>query len=413
MFEAWSDEAWVIDGAAVRVSLVCFSNDHDPAWLNGKPVSGVNADLTSGSLDLTKVRRLAENLNIAFMGDTKGGAFDVPGELARGWLKAPGNPNGRTNADVLKPWRNGMDITRRPRDMWIIDFGWEMSESEASLFEVPFEYAVEKVKPFRVSIQGRGYARRWWVHERPRPEMWAALAQVTRYIATPTIAKHRLFVWLDAHICPDHQLIVITRDDDTTFGILHSRFHESWSLRCGTWLGVGNDPRYTPTTTFETFPFPDGLTPNVLAKNYAKDHHAIQIAVAAKRLDNLRDSWLNPPSLVRIEPEVAAGYPDRVLAKDAQAAVTLRQRTLTNLYNERSQWLVDAHRDLDSAVAAAYGWPADISEDDALAKLLELNLKRAGAASANVAAGKGYENSEADGAAGSGLSRCSIGRQPH
>ena len=100
---------------------------------------------------------------------------------------------------------------------------------------------------------------------------------------------------------------------------------------------------------------------------------------AAKRLDDLRNKWLNPPDLVRIEPEVVPGYPDRVLPKDAQAAVTLRERTLTNLYNTRPQWLADAHRDLDAAVAAAYGWPADISEEDALAKLLELNFARTGA----------------------------------
>ena len=88
---------------------------------------------------------------------------------------------------------------------------------------------------------------------------------MTRYIATPTVAKHRVFVWLDARVCPDHQLIVIARADDTTFGILHSRFHETWSLRLGTWLGKGNDPRYTPTTTFEIFPFPEGLSPDIPA----------------------------------------------------------------------------------------------------------------------------------------------------
>ncbi len=197
---------------------------------------------------------------------------------------------------------------------------------------------------------------------------------------------------MNKRICPDHQLIAISRDDDTTFGILHSRFHEAWSLRLGTWLGVGNDPRYTPTTTFETLPFPEGLTPNIPAKDYAADPRAIAIAQAAKRLDELRNAWLNPPDLVRIEPEVyptpeqrAAGakpiYPDRILPKDANADAILRERTLTNLYNQRPQWLADAHRDLDAAVAAAYGWAADISEEDALAKLLELNLARAAAQS--------------------------------
>jgi type II restriction/modification system DNA methylase subunit YeeA len=217
----------------------------------------------------------------------------------------------------------------------------------------------------------------WWRHWRPRPELTKASLKLPRIIVTPRVAKYRLFVWSHPRVLPDSATVAIARDDDTSFGILHSRFHESWSLRLGTWLGVGNDPRYTPTTTFETFPFPEGLTPNIPAKNYADDPRAIAIARAAKRLDELRNKWLNPPDLIRIEPEVVPGYPDRILPKDAQAAVTLKQRTLTNLYNQRPQWLVDAHRDLDAAVAAAYGWPADISEEDALVKLLELNLARA------------------------------------
>jgi type II restriction/modification system DNA methylase subunit YeeA len=208
--------------------------------------------------------------------------------------------------------------------------------------------------------------------------MLKAVTKYRRFIATPTVSKHRIFVWVDSLILPDHQLIAIARDDDTTFGILHSRFHEAWSLRLGTWLGVGNDPRYTPTTTFETFPFPEGLTPNIPASDYAGDPRATRIAKAAARLDELRRNWLNPPDLVEIVPEVVPGYPDRILPKDAQAAAVLKTRTLTNLYNERPQWLVNAHAELDRAVAAAYGWPEDISTEDALAKLLELNLARSG-----------------------------------
>jgi type II restriction/modification system DNA methylase subunit YeeA len=376
IFEAWSDEPWIIDGAAVRVSLVCFGLGKDTPRLDGQQVATINADLSSKAFDLTKAKRLVENLNVSYMGDTKGGAFDVPGERARQWLQQPLNPNGRPNVDVLKPWRNGMDITRRSADKWIIDFGWTLSERDASLYADPFHHVREHVWPERSKNRREAYRVNWWRHVEPRPAMWAAVQKVQRYIATPTVAKHRLFVWLDSRICPDHQLIVIARDDDATFGILHSRFHEAWSLHRGTWLGVGNDPRYTPTTTFETFPFPEGLTPNVSATEQAGDQRAITIAKATRRLDALRNAWLNPPDLVHIEPEVAPGYPERILPKDANAAVKLRERTLTKLYNDRPQWLVDAHRDLDAAVAAAYGWPADISEEDALARLLELNLSR-------------------------------------
>ena len=114
-----------------------------------------------------------------------------------------------------------------------------------------------------------------------------------------TVAKHRLFVWLDARICPDSATITIARDDDTTFGIMHSRFHQAWSLRLGTWLGKGNDPRYTPTTTFETFPFPDGLSPDIPADDYANDPCSVAIAVAAQRLVEVRDRRLNPPEWVK------------------------------------------------------------------------------------------------------------------
>src|SRR5207245_5072068 len=98
-----------------------------------------------------------------------------------------------------------------------------------------------------------------------------------------------------------------------------------------------------------------------------------------KRLDELRKAWLNPADLIDVVPEVVPGYPDRILPKNEKAAAELKKRTLTNLYNARPQWLADAHRDLDAAVAAAYGWPADISEDEALANLLELNLAKAAA----------------------------------
>jgi hypothetical protein len=114
---------------------------------------------------------------------------------------------------------------------------------------------------------------------------------------------------------PDHQLIVTTRDDDTTFGILHSRFHEAWAIGLCTWLGAGNDPRYTPSSTFETFPFPEGLTPDIPAAEYANDPRAVAIAEAARRLNELREVWLNPPDLVDPVPEVVPGFPDRLLPK--------------------------------------------------------------------------------------------------
>ncbi len=379
IFEAWSDEPWVIDGAAVRVSLVCFSRAGDESVagtrLDGAAVDEIYADLTARrdgvGVDLTNVPRLAENAGVAFMADTKGGPFDIAGDLAREWLRLPANPNGRTNADVLKPWVNGMDLSRRPAGKWIVDFGWTMTVGQAALYEEPFRWTREHVYPMRQKNRREAYRKYWWRHVEPRPSMWAALNGLSRYIATPAVAKHRLFVWCDSRICPDHALIVMGRDDDTTFGILHSRFHEAWSLRLGT--SLENRPRYTPTTTFETFPFPPGLTPDVPATEYASDPRAIAIADAARCLVELRDRWLNPPEWVEWVDEPVPGYPKRPVPRDEAAAKALKKRTLTNLYNARPQWLADAHEALDAAVAAAYGWPADISDNDVLRELLALN----------------------------------------
>ena len=343
IFMAWDDEPWVLDGAAVRISIVGFDDGTEKTrTLDGVPVAAINPDLT-GALDLTTARPLAENLNIAFMGDTKGGPFDIPGDLARQMLTAPLNPNGRPNSDVIVPWVNGLDITRRPRDMWIIDFGPDMPLEQAALYEQPFEYVKKHVYPVRQ--KSRSTRNEWWLHERPRVDMRDALRGLSRFIGTPTVAKHRLFVWLSAPTLPDHQLIVFARDDDYFFGVLHSRAHELWSLRMGT--SLEDRPRYTPTTCFETFPFPRPT-----------EEQREAIAAAARALHEHRERWLNPEG-----------------ASEAE----LKQRTLTNLYNARPTWLDNLHRELDRAVFAAYGWPDDLSDDEILARLLALNLERAGA----------------------------------
>ena len=313
IFDAWSDEPWVVDGASVRVSLVCFGPTDAglPVRLNGAAAVRINSDLTTGTADLTTAARLGRNRDAAFVGGIKKGAFDVPGDLAREWLCLPANPNGRPNSDVLKPWANGMDVTRRPRDKWIIDFEHRMNEADAALYEAPFAHVAKHVKPVRDGNRRDDLRRNWWRHDRSGQRLFQRVGALSRYIATPTVAKHRLFVWLDKRICPDHQLIVVARDDDTTFGILHSRFHEAWSLRLGTWLGKGNDPRYTPTTTFETFPFPEGLSPDIPAVEYAENPHAAAIAEAARRLVELRDRWLNPPEWAEWLDEPMPGFPKR------------------------------------------------------------------------------------------------------
>ncbi len=380
IFDAWSDEPWVLNGANVRVSLVSFSSKMaGPFSLDGTRATAIRADLTSpetgGAADLTTASRLKECRGVAFVCTVKAGKFDIGPETARTWLQAPLNPNGRPNSDVVKPYLNTLDVIRRPRDQWVVDFWGVPSEREAALYEAPFAHVVENVKPARMKVRRDVYRLNWWQFAEPIPGLRKAVADKARFIGTPTVAKHRMFAWMDGRVMPDHQLIAIARDDDATFGVLHSRFHELWSLRMGT--SLEDRPRYTPSTTFETFPFPDGLTPNIPAADYADDPRAVAIAEAARALNDLREAWLNPGDLVRIEPEVVAGYPDRVLPRDDASAKVLKTRTLTNLYNQRPAWLDTAHRRLDAAVAAAYGWPADLSDDEVLERLFALNQERA------------------------------------
>jgi type II restriction/modification system DNA methylase subunit YeeA len=321
---------------------------------------------------LTQAKRLAANAGYAFQGPVKVGPFDIPGDQARAFLQMPLNPNGRSNAEVVKPWANGMDIVRRPSDTWIIDFG-EMSAAEASLYEAPFEYVYRHVKPLRDQNRRDKRRERWWQHGETVPGLRVAVSGLSRFILTPRVAKHRLFVWRAAVVLPDSAIVAITCEDGTLFGILQSRFHETWSLRLGT--SLEDRPRYTPTTTFETFPFPEGFAP------HRSDFSPVgegPIAEAARRLNELRENWLNPTDLVHRVPEVAPGYPDRLLPVDERAAALLKNRTLTNLYNEKPAWLVNAHRELDEAVAAAYGWSVDLAEDEMLRRLLALNQERSG-----------------------------------
>jgi hypothetical protein len=460
--DAWSDEPWVNDGAAVRVSLICFKAANEAvveaAQLDGATVATIFADLTAGATDgrdlnLTTAQVLPEDAAACFMGASKKAPFDITGQQARTWLSKP-NPHGKSNAIVLRSLCNGVDLTRRWGDRWIIDFGTSMTEADAALFQEPFAHVVSNVKTIAQKNSDKQVARNWWRHARPRVDMRAALEPLTRFIITAAVAKHRTFAWISSSVLPDQATLATARADDTTFGILHSRFHELWSLRMCTWLGVGNDPRYTPTTCFETFPFPAGLTPRdtahqrtevladgavipaglglapsplagegggeglvdvrnqsgvpanlpphpnplprgergqngALVPNEELRNHAINIARAAKRLNDLRERWLNPPEWTEAMPEViplgmtVSPYPDRILPRGnlgADDLVALKKRTLTNLYNLRPAWLADAHTALDAAVAAAYGWTdysAATTDNEILARLLTLNLERA------------------------------------
>ena len=255
IFMAWSDRPWILDGAAVRVSIIGFEKKGgaEDGVLDGKPVLKINADLTSG-LDLSSVPRLPEDMNLSFQGPVKVGPFDIPNSAAQVMLASP-NPHGKPNSDVVKPTINADDITGVTRNEWTIDFG-EMDEADACLYEAPFEYVKAYVKPVRDKNKDEQRKKKWWRLGRSGGELKEARVGKNRVILTPRVAKHRTFVWAPVDVVPDTRVYAFARDDDYFFGILHSRIHEVWSLATCSWHGVGNDPTYNNTTCFETFPFP-------------------------------------------------------------------------------------------------------------------------------------------------------------
>jgi hypothetical protein len=340
IFLAWSDEEWIVEGAAVHVSIVGFDDGTETQhFLNGNLVSAINANLTAGT-DMTQVKRLLRNAGIAFEGAKKGGPFELQQQVATEMLASP-NPNGRPNRDVIRPWVSGKDITGRPRDLWIIDFA-ERSEDDASLYESPFEYLREHVLPLRE--QNRRDRRRefWWRHAETIPGLRKAISGINRYIATANVSKHRLFVWLDGDTLPSNSIVAFARDDDYFFGLLHSSVHEIWARRHGGQVReVESGFRYTPTTAFETFPFPS-----------PSPEQSDEIAAAAKTLDDHRRGWLFPQQA---------------------SSSTLKARTLTRLYNDPPTWLVNDHARLDRAVRESYGLQPDASEEQVLSTLIDLN----------------------------------------
>ena len=371
IFWAWSNREWTIDDAAIRVAMIGFDNgDEQTKMLDGKLVDEINPNLTS-NLNLLLAQPLNENQHLASQGMVQRGSFDMPYEVAQEMLKEGENPNGRPNSDVIRPRINANDIAQHYSRTYAVDFGLSMLREDAEKYERPFAYIKEHVFPARQKANQSSARDVWWLYWNTRPALRSAITKIHRYIVTPRVSKYRIFAWVDSHIIPDTRLYVFPREDDYFFGVLHSTAHELWSLANVAWHGKGNDPNYKSSTCFINFPFPwpPGTEP---AESDSLPVKAI--ADAARDLVRLRDDWLNPPA------EVLSG-------------IKLKDRTLTNLYNARPDWLSVAHRTLDAAVFAAYGWPDTLSDDEILSRLLALNLERAAGHGAAVPVG---ENDQAD-----------------
>jgi hypothetical protein len=265
----------------------------------------------------------------------------------------------------IRPYRNGRDITERPRGVMVIDlFGFKSAEEIAQRFPEVYQWVAERVRPEREAKKGRNqdanqYAEEWWLFGKTRSSFRPALRNLKRYIATVETSKHRFFIFLNIDILPDNKLLNIALENAYFLGILSSRAHVTWALETGAKLGVGNDPVYVKTRCFDPFPFPDP-TPQQKAR----------IRQLGERLDAHRKSRLE------LFPELTMTGLYNVLEKlRAGEELTDKERDI----HEKGLVAVlrEIHDDLDKAVFDAYGWPADLSDEAILERLVNLNTQRA------------------------------------
>jgi hypothetical protein len=391
IFEAQHNLPWVIEGAAVAVSIVCFAVDSDhcanASSLDGRPVRAIRSDLRDIDLafDLRNLRSLARNRSIAFQGVKLAGkraeseddrdederGFVIDEATAQAMLAAGGNPNGRPNADVIRRYWSGDEALGRARNRFVIDFGPRATEAEAQAYAAPYAHVERFVRDRRQANREGRAARRWWIHQRARQKMRDAIDGLDRFLVTVEVAKHRHFRWAPADVLPSGSLVVLARTDDVFLGILESRFHKLWASE--THNPLENRPRYRIGHSFESFPFPDGVTPDLPINGIMTNPLAVAIANAARALYDAREAALTSG---------------------------VQPMDMTELYDLRDQggaaWLIALHQQIDIAVAAAYGWSANLSDNEILASLGELHQTRQGTALNDEAQGENGDEEPED-----------------
>ncbi len=373
------DHPWVdtADGADVRIAMtvgalsgdgrlqvVISESEGDDGERNvvlSKQAGKINADLTIGA-DVSTARALKANDGLASPGMKLHGA---------GFIVTPAQAEALGLGRIaglerhIRDYRNGRDLTGRPRGVLLIDL-WGLQQAEvAARFPEINQFLMTAVRGEREAKATGGpkdaqeYARKWWLFGKPRQELRKALLGLGRYIVTVETAKHRTFQFLQQEIIPDNMLICVGDSDAFVLGVLSSCFHISWALATGGRLGVGNDPRYNKSRCFDTFPFPDPPEP---LKARIRD--------LGERLDahRKRQQALHPGlTLTEIYNVLEALRAGRALSDKERV---IHEQGLVSVLKE-------IHDQLDAAVAEAYGWPADLADAAILERLVALNRERA------------------------------------
>lgn len=267
---------------------------------------------------------------------------------------------GAGDVQVIFDYRNGRDLASRPRGVKVIDL-YGLTEAQVrDRYPAVYQHVATTVKPHRDQNNRASYRDNWWLFGEVRSELRKALTGVTRYIATIETAKHRVFQFLPMSILPDNKLACVALDDAYFLGVLSSRFHVPWAIESGGRLGMGDDPVYVKSRCFDPFPFPADVPEPLKAR----------IRAEAEALDALRK-------------QVLAAHVDLTLTGLYNVLESLKAgRALTDkerdIHDRGLVTLIRQHHDaIDSAVAEAYGWPADLSDEDILTRLVALNKTRA------------------------------------
>lgn len=369
---AISDHPWVdsADGAAVRIAMTVAEagssegilvdvisekeNDSDNIEIELIKIKGkILPDLRIGP-DIHNTVQLQSNSCLSGQGViVLGEGFMLNDEEYDELLKTE-----PSSLRFIKSYRNGSDLMRRSRGLRIIDLHG-LSEGDLKGYPVVYQRIYNRVRPKRLEMKDKARREKWWLFGRSNQEIRNAIEGLDRYIATCRTAKHRVFLFLDGNILPDAKIVAIGLSDPYHLGVLSSKIHVTWAMASGAWLGVGNDSNYNHSICFGKFTFPD-----------ATDDHKTRIRDLAEQLDAHRKRQqaqhptLTLTDLYNVLEKERAGEP--LTAKDK----TIHQQGLVSI-------LKQLHDDLDDAVCAAYGWPPDLSDDDILQRLVDLNAERA------------------------------------
>ncbi|GHH13252.1 hypothetical protein GCM10008023_13290 [Sphingomonas glacialis] len=323
-------------------------------------IGTVHANLKLGA-DVASATPLKSNSNMSFMGV-------IPSGLGFRLTEDDLNQLGLARQEVAKVVREylvGNELTDNKPAGLIIDYNVSDEAQAKAASPVLFQFVWNRLKESRAARSGdtadsQQYAKEWWRFAKPRPEMRAALSALGRYVATTETSKHRWFTFLPESILPDQKIRVVASDDAYILGILTSRVHVAWADATGGRQGVGNDPVYNNTTCFDPFPFPADVPEPFKARvrDEAESLDALRKRVLADHAD------LTLTGLYNVLEALKAGRPLNDKERD------IHDRGLVTLIRQH-------HDAIDSAVAEAYGWPADLSDEDILSRLVALNQARA------------------------------------